>query len=229
MGRHHFEGPRNSVQLDNDCEAVAHPDRREGAASPLHVTVPLQSQMHNRRFLTPRRQKTRQSNGTKTHARLGRVHQVSRRALQKGQEDQLVVVNLSRPYETFPPWEAKRLRKRFEFVYTRAHGSWLNPQPFATLALSDLNRMSEEKRMDEFSAVFSRVVALVQLIGGQALKRWAIPRPHDPQHLYYPDAVVLAAAVSPLNDDLTFQMDQFERLVEERMRGMNPGRFVAFI
>jgi len=29
-------------------------------------------------------------------------------------------------YETFPPEEAKKLRERFEFVYTPAHGSWLN-------------------------------------------------------------------------------------------------------
>lgn len=29
-------------------------------------------------------------------------------------------------YETFEPGEAKRLRDRFEFVYTPKHGSWLN-------------------------------------------------------------------------------------------------------
>ena len=29
-------------------------------------------------------------------------------------------------YETFEPQEAKRLRDRFEFVYTPKHGSWLN-------------------------------------------------------------------------------------------------------
>jgi hypothetical protein len=29
-------------------------------------------------------------------------------------------------YETFPPEEAKRIRDRFEFVYTPKHGSWLN-------------------------------------------------------------------------------------------------------
>ena len=29
-------------------------------------------------------------------------------------------------YETFPPEEAKRLRDRFEFVFTPKHGSWLN-------------------------------------------------------------------------------------------------------
>ncbi len=29
-------------------------------------------------------------------------------------------------YETFKPYEAKRLWDRFEFVYTPKHGSWLN-------------------------------------------------------------------------------------------------------
>ncbi len=29
-------------------------------------------------------------------------------------------------YETFPPEEAKRLRDRFNFVFTPKHGSWLN-------------------------------------------------------------------------------------------------------
>ena len=29
-------------------------------------------------------------------------------------------------YETFVPEEAKRLRDRFEFIYTPKHGSWLN-------------------------------------------------------------------------------------------------------
>ena len=29
-------------------------------------------------------------------------------------------------YETFPPEEAKRIRDRFEFIYTPKHGSWLN-------------------------------------------------------------------------------------------------------
>ncbi len=43
----------------------------------------------------------------------------------------LVMDNLSthKPgslYEVFPPQEAKRIRDRFEFVYTPKHGSWLN-------------------------------------------------------------------------------------------------------
>ena len=59
--------------------------------------------------------------------------------------------------------------------------------PLSRMTIAIKNRMSEEKQMDKFSAVFSRMIALVQLIGGQALKRWAIPKPHDPQHLYYPD------------------------------------------
>jgi hypothetical protein len=45
----------------------------------------------------------------------------------------------------------------------------------------------------------------------------------------YPDAVVFAAAVSPLNDDLTFQMDEFERRVELHLGGINCSRFTAFV
>jgi hypothetical protein len=29
-------------------------------------------------------------------------------------------------YESFVPEEAKRIRDRFEFIYTHKHGSWLN-------------------------------------------------------------------------------------------------------
>jgi hypothetical protein len=40
--------------------------------------------------------------------------------------DNFITHNASALYETFAPQEAKRLRDRFEFVYTPKHGSWLN-------------------------------------------------------------------------------------------------------
>lgn len=40
-------------------------------------------------------------------------------------------------YEMFVPEEARRLRKRFEFIYTPKHGSWLN---MAEIELQVLNR-----------------------------------------------------------------------------------------
>jgi hypothetical protein len=101
--------------------------------------------------------------------------------------------------------------------------------PLSRMAIAMRNRMSEEGQMEKFPAVSTRILALVQLIGSGSLKQWAILTPRDPGHLYYPDAVVLAAAVSPLNDDLTFQMDEFERLLELRLGGINCGRFTALV
>ena len=101
--------------------------------------------------------------------------------------------------------------------------------PLSRMAIAMRNQMSEEGQMEKFPAVSTRILALIQLIGSGSLKQWAISIPRDSQHLYYPDAVVLAAAVSPLNDDLTFQMDEFERLVELRLGGINCGRFTAFV
>lgn len=101
--------------------------------------------------------------------------------------------------------------------------------PLSRMAIALKNKMSEEQQMDKFPAVSTRILALIQLIGSGFLKRWVISIPRDPRHLYYPDAVVLAAAVSPLIDDLTFQMDEFERLLELRLGGINCGRFTATV
>ena len=101
--------------------------------------------------------------------------------------------------------------------------------PLSRMAIALKNKMSEEQQMDKFPAVSTRILALIQLIGSGSVKQWAVSIPRDSRHLYYPDAVVLAAAVSPLKDDLTFQMDEFERLVELRLGGINCGRFTAFV
>jgi hypothetical protein len=41
--------------------------------------------------------------------------------------------------------------------------------------------------------------------------------------------VVFAAAVSPLNEELTFLIEEFERLVELRLGGISCSRFTAFV
>ena len=46
-------------------------------------------------------------------------------------------------YETFPPAEALRLAKRFEFHYTPKHGSWLD---IAEIELSALSKQCLGKR-----------------------------------------------------------------------------------
>jgi hypothetical protein len=116
---------------------------------------------------------------------------------------------------------------------TRTPGSVLDvvfgDSPLSRMAIALKNKMSEEQQMDKFPAVSTRILALILLIGSGSLKQWVISLPHDLGHLYYPDAVVLAAAVSPLIDDLTFQMDQFERLVELRLGGIHCGRFTASV
>ena len=92
--------------------------------------------------------------------------------------------------------------------------------PLSRMIIAIKNQMSGEGRMDKFRAVSTRILALIRLIGGGSLKRWAISGPHDSEHLYYPDAAISAAAVSPLNDDLTFKMDQFELLLKARIGGL---------
>ena len=101
--------------------------------------------------------------------------------------------------------------------------------PLSRMAIAMRNKLSEEGRIDRFPAVSARILALIQAIGSGSLTRWAMSGPRDGGHLYYPDAVVFAAAVSPLNDDLTFQMDEFERLLELRLGGINCGRFTAYV
>ena len=59
-------------------------------------------------------------------------------------------------YEAFAPQEAKRLRDRFEFVYTPKHGSWLN---MAEIELNVLIGQCLSRRIDNFSAVEVAVAA----------------------------------------------------------------------
>jgi len=101
--------------------------------------------------------------------------------------------------------------------------------PLSRMVIAVRNRLSEEGRISTFPSVSARILALVKAIGSGSLKPWAISRPRDAGHLYYPDAVVFAAAVSPLNDDLTFQMDEFARRVELRLGGITSSRFTAFV
>lgn len=48
-------------------------------------------------------------------------------------------------YETFSPEQAKRIRDRFEFVYTPKHGSWLN---MAEIELNVLIRQCLNRRIE---------------------------------------------------------------------------------
>jgi len=59
-------------------------------------------------------------------------------------------------YEVFPPEEAKRIRDRFEFVYTPKHGSWLN---VAEIELNVLMGQCLSRRIDDIGEVQSEVAA----------------------------------------------------------------------
>jgi|SRR6185503_4661740 len=67
----------------------------------------------------------------------------------------LVMDNLSthKPgalYETFEPAEAKRIRDRFEFVYTPKHGSWLN---MAEIELNVLMNRCLKRKIDNIETI----------------------------------------------------------------------------
>lgn len=57
-------------------------------------------------------------------------------------------------YETFPPEEAKRIRDRFEFVFTPKHGSWLN---MAEIELHVLNGQCLNRHISTMEEMKSQV------------------------------------------------------------------------
>ena len=59
-------------------------------------------------------------------------------------------------YEVFSPEEARRIRDRFEFVYTPKHGSWLN---MAEIELNVLRGQCLGRRIDGIGDVQSEVAA----------------------------------------------------------------------
>ena len=59
-------------------------------------------------------------------------------------------------YETFAPEEAKRLRDRFEFIFTPKHGSWLN---MAEIELHVLNGQCLNRHIDKMERIKTEVEA----------------------------------------------------------------------
>jgi len=62
-------------------------------------------------------------------------------------------------YETFVPEEAKRLRDRFEFIFTPKHGSWLN---MAEIELNVLMGQCLKRRIDNMTTIRDEVDAWQQ-------------------------------------------------------------------
>ena len=68
-------------------------------------------------------------------------------------------LNTHRPaslYKTFPPAEARRMRKKLEFHYTPKHGSWLN---MAEIELSVLQRQCLDRRLPDVATLTQEVQA----------------------------------------------------------------------
>ena len=59
-------------------------------------------------------------------------------------------------YEVFAPEEARRLRERFEFIYTPRHGSWLN---MAEIELNVLIAQCLGRHMESLGEMTSAVAA----------------------------------------------------------------------
>jgi DDE superfamily endonuclease len=59
-------------------------------------------------------------------------------------------------YATFPPAEARRLRRRLEFVYTPKHGSWLN---MTEIELSVLSRQCLNRRLADRTTLTREVAS----------------------------------------------------------------------
>ena len=59
-------------------------------------------------------------------------------------------------YEIFSPEQAKRIRDRFEFVYTPKHGSWLN---MAEIELNVLIRQCLNRRIECLGQAQAAVLA----------------------------------------------------------------------
>jgi hypothetical protein len=70
--------------------------------------------------------------------------------------DQLTTHRPASLYDTFPPAEARRIRKKLEFHYTPKHGSWLN---MAEIELSVLQRQCPDRRLPDVATLTQEVHA----------------------------------------------------------------------
>jgi hypothetical protein len=70
--------------------------------------------------------------------------------------DQLNTHKPASLYDTFPPDEARRLRKKLEFHYTPKHGSWLN---MAEIELSVVQRQCLDRRLPDVATLTQELQA----------------------------------------------------------------------
>src|ERR1035437_1825000 len=83
------------------------------------------------------------------------IKEISDKYYPKAEKTRLVMDNLnthkrSALYETCTPEEAKRIRNRFEFIYTPKHGSWLN---MTEIELNVLMGQCLKRRIDNVTTI----------------------------------------------------------------------------
>lgn len=81
--------------------------------------------------------------------------------------DNLGTHTLGALYEAFTPEEARKLRNRFEFIYTPKHGSWLN---MAEIELQVLNRQCLNRHITSKATIISETNAWQEARNGKESK-----------------------------------------------------------
>ena len=79
--------------------------------------------------------------------------------------DNLITHKAGALYETFEPTEAKRIKDRFEFVYTPKHGSWLN---MAEIELNVLMNRCLNRRIDNMETLQKEAAAWQKYRNGKS-------------------------------------------------------------
>ena len=83
--------------------------------------------------------------------------------------DNLITHKAGALYETFEPTEAKRIKDRFEFVYTPKHGSWLN---MAEIELNVLMNRCLNRRIDNMETLQKEAAAWQKYRNGKSATIW---------------------------------------------------------
>jgi hypothetical protein len=88
-------------------------------------------------------------------------------------------------YETFPPDEARRIRKTLEFPYTPKHGSWLN---IAEIELSIVQHQCLDRRLPDVTTLTHELQTYEKLRNAQhATIDWQFSTPtHAPSCIAFP-------------------------------------------
>lgn len=152
------ESPKQLIKQTRPAlEVIKGSDRKEdfeyercGVANVFMANEPLAG----KRYVKVRQTKTK-----KDWAQF--IQQLADECYPEAEKIRLVMDNLpthkaAALYEVFEPAEAKRIRDRFEFIYTPKHGSWLN---MAEIELNVLMKQCLKRRIDNMEEMSREVEA----------------------------------------------------------------------